>query len=187
MARLIAKSAASGLLPIEIGTVTLTEETPAAITALMPFAGKLRALSAALKAAHGVPFPGPNRSSAKGGTRVCWSGLDEAFLIGDPAQADLADHAAVVDQTDAWAVLHLEGKDAAEVLARLTPINLGREHFKRGHAARSLIGHMTALIIRTGAQGFTILIFRSMAATAIHELDVAMRGVAARAALQSSP
>ncbi|MBO6602498.1 MAG: sarcosine oxidase subunit gamma [Roseicyclus sp.] len=187
MARLIAKSAAAGLLPIEIGTVTLTEETPAAITALMPFAGQLRALSAAFKAAHGVPFPGPNRSSAKGGTRVCWSGLDEAFLIGDPAQADLADHAAVVDQTDAWAVLHLEGKDAAEVLARLTPINLGREHFKRGHAARSLIGHMTALIIRTGAQGFTILIFRSMAATAIHELDVAMRGVAARAALQSSP
>ncbi|WP_238475703.1 sarcosine oxidase subunit gamma [Rhodophyticola sp. CCM32] len=185
MASLIAKPAASGLLPRQIGTVTLSEETPGAITALMPYAGQTRATSTALKTAHGLNFPGPNRSTRGENITACWSGMDQAFLIGGAPDPALAATAALVDQTDAWAVLRLEGKDAAATLARLTPLDLRSAVFKRGHTARSLIGHMSVLITRTGAQGFTILIFRSMAATAVHELETAMTGIAARAALET--
>ena len=184
MANLIAKSPADGLLPLEIGGLMLSEDSPAAITAVMPFAGQVKPLSAALKAAHGMAFPGPNRVTGSGEVKAYWSGMDQAFLIGTAPDRSLAPHAALVDQTDAWAVLNIQGAEVEAVLARLTPLDLNPSVFKRGHAARSLLGHMSALIARSGAQSFTILVFRSMAATAVHELALAMKAVAARAELE---
>jgi sarcosine oxidase subunit gamma len=42
---------------------------------------------------------------------------------------------------------------------------------------------MMALLRRTGAQELEVWVFRSMAATAVHEIGTAMRSLAARAAL----
>ena len=66
------------------------------------------------------------------------------------------------------------------VLARLTPIDLRDSAFPKGATARTVIGHMTGSITRTGADTYAIMVFRSMAKTAVHELERAMRGVAAR-------
>jgi sarcosine oxidase subunit gamma len=42
---------------------------------------------------------------------------------------------------------------------------------------------MSSILMRPGPQSFEMLVFRSMARTAWHEAEVAMRTLAARAAL----
>lgn len=177
---LIAKSPCAGLLPMTIGGLSLREETPDHITSLAPYRGRQAALGQALQAAHGMGYPAPNRATGKAGSRAVWFGRDMALLIGPAPDATLAEHAALSDQSDAWAVVLLEGAQAEDVLARLVPVDLRRQVFKRGHTARSELKHMMASVTRTGAQVFQIMVMRSMAQTLVHDLKTAMEAVAAR-------
>lgn len=180
MAELIAKSPCDGLLPITIGSVTATEEDPGRITSVALYKGQGTALSEALKAAHGMAFPAPNRATGKAGARAIWTGRNQAMLFGPAPDASLADHAAMTDQTDAWAVVRLDGDGAEDVLARLVPVDLRRSVFKRGHTVRSQLMHMSASVTRLGDHAFQIMVFRSMAQTLVHDLKSAMESVAAR-------
>lgn len=177
MARLVARSPAEGLVPVRFGETTLSEVSYDVITSVSPFAGQETAVSAALKEQLGAAWPAPGRATRKAATRVAWAGLGEALVLG--GAVDITG-AACVDQSDAWAVLALEGPEAEAVLARLCPLDLREGYFKRGHTARSLLGHMSALFLRTGAERFELILFRSMAATAAHELSRAMENVAAQ-------
>ncbi len=103
-------------------------------------------------------------------------------MIGIAPDASLGQHAAVVDQSDAWCAVSLSGGTAEDVLARLVPVDLRRAQFKRGHTVRTQVGHMMTSVTRTGPDSFMILVFRSMAVTLIHELKQAMQFVAARRA-----
>lgn len=172
----------AGLLPLHIGSVTLTEIDAGHLTLIAPCKGKDKALSAALKAAHGMAWPAPNRATGKEGARAIWFGRVHGLLMGPAADPGLADHAALTDVSDGWAVVRLEGAGAAEVLARLVPLDLRADRFKRGHTARSDLRHMAASITRLGDSAFQIMVFRSMAQTLVHDLEAAMQGVAARAA-----
>nr|WP_275116122.1 sarcosine oxidase subunit gamma family protein [Aliiroseovarius subalbicans] len=165
------------MAPISVGDAALREVDPGVITSLSPLAG---GDVGALKAAHGMAFPAPGRASGKAGARAVWSGRGQAFLIGPAPDAALKAHFAMTDQSDGWAVLGLEGTAAREVLARLCPLDLRPDRFKRGHTARTLIGHMTGSVTRVGADSFDLMVFRSMAQTAVHEIEEAMKSVAAR-------
>jgi sarcosine oxidase subunit gamma len=59
-------------------------------------------------------------------------------------------------------------------------VDVRRAQFPPGHAARTMLHHMTCTLMRTGDDAFEIMVFRSMAATAVHDLGTAMRSVAAR-------
>lgn len=183
MADLIAKSPARGLTPVEVGGMTLTEAPMGRVWAVMPWRGKAAALSKALEQAHGVPFPEPGTLLRAGELRIAWSALDQAFLMGAEPDTALAAHAALTDQSDAWTHLVLEGAAARDVLARWVPVDLSPAACPPGSARRTLVGHMSALILHPGGDRFEILVFRSMAATAVHEVTRAMRAVAARRAL----
>ena len=166
MASLLARSPAADLLPIAHGGVTLSEIVPEAITSLAPLEGADLAL------------PAPNRALARDGGLLLWSGQGQALLVGpapDPIPA-----VAMTDQSDAWAVLRLEGPGARDVLSRLTPLDLRDRGLAEGQVARSLLGHMAALFHRSAAARYDLFVFRSMVGTAVHELEPAMRGVAAR-------
>jgi sarcosine oxidase subunit gamma len=167
-----------GLLPKTIGTCTLTETGLGRLTSIAPY--KQVAISDALKTAHGMVFPAPNRATGKDGARAIWFGRDMALLAGPAPDAALADHAALTDQSDAWTCVTLSGADAPAVLARLVPVDFSAAQFKQGHTARTQLGHMNASITRTGADSFLILVFRSMAATLVHDLVTAMESLAAR-------
>lgn len=180
MVKLMAKSPCNGLLPITIGTVTASESDLGALTSLAPFRGKETALSAALKSAHGMEFPKPNRATGKQGAQAVWFGQGTALLIGLQPDETLADHAALTDQSDAWAVVRLDGAGARDVLARLTPIDLRPDRFKRGHTARTDLQHMMASITRIGEEAYQIMVFRAFAETLAHDLKTAMETVAAR-------
>jgi sarcosine oxidase subunit gamma len=88
--------------------------------------------------------------------------------------------AALTDQSDAWAVVQIAGAGVEDVLARLVPVDLRGQVFKKTHVATTMLGHMSVTVTRMGPVSFEIMVMRSMAATLVHELQGAMRGVTAR-------
>ncbi|MCR8723193.1 sarcosine oxidase subunit gamma [Frigidibacter sp. ROC022] len=177
MSRLIARAPAEGLTPLDADGTTLIELPMEPITAISPFAGQEKAVNAALKPL-GLRFPKPGQSLARGKARILWTGQDQAFLIG-VAPPEIPG-AALADQSDGWARLRLTGALAEAALARLVPLDLRTGAFPLDATARSLLNHMPLSVTRTGTDSFDLMVFRSMATTAVHELDVAMRSVAAR-------
>jgi len=158
----------------------LTEVDAGPVSLIAPLAGGQKATSQVLKSALGLGFPAPNRTLGTG-PRMVWCGMGQALLMG--ADGPDLPQAAVVDQSDAWAIVRIEGPDAVAVLARLTPIDLRSDVFKRGHTARTLLAHMTVSITRLGTTSFEVMAMRSMAGTLVHDLEQAAKNVAARALL----
>ena len=183
MVKLVAKSPCDGMLPIEINGLRLMDAAPDPITSVAPYAGQEEAASSALKALIGAELPAPNRSTGRAGARVVWTGAGQAMVIGTAVDPSLAQHAALTDQSDAWITFRLQGQGVEDVLARLTPLDLNPGVFKKGHVARSQLGHMNAIFLKVAGDAFEIMVFRSMARTAVHEFEIAMKAVAARAAL----
>lgn len=180
MDKLVATSPCDGLLPLKVGELTVTECDPGRMTSVAPRKDKADALSAALEAAHGAAYPAPNRSTTSDVAQILWFSHGEAMLMGPAPDAGLAEHAALVDQSDAWAVVELKGTRAEDVLARLVPVDLRAQNFAIGHSIRSQIFHMTGSITRTGENSFQLMVFRSMAGTLVHDLKTAMEAVSAR-------
>jgi heterotetrameric sarcosine oxidase gamma subunit len=153
---LIAKTALGGIAPVTHAGTTLAEVDPGPITSVACFPGAFAIVAKVLGG-----FPAPN--SHAGGLAP-----------------DLAGLAAVTDQSGGWAALSLSGPMAADALMRLVPLDLGR--MGPGQAARAPLGHMQ-MVLMGQEGGFLILVFRSMARTAWHEIEVAMKALAARKAL----
>lgn len=170
-------------LDLTVGEARLKGVEPGRLTWLAPWPGAEAALSAALEAAHGVPFPAPGGTASAGATaRILWAGRAQALLVGPEPDPALAEYGAVLDTGEAWTALQLTGSAAPDVLARLVPLDLRPAAFPAGRTCRTLLGHMNVQITAT-AEGVEILAMRSMAGTAAHEIERAMRAVAARAAL----
>lgn len=160
MADLIARTPLAGLLPVTIGTVTITEVVHDRLTLIAPFRARTIA-----------GFPAPNRTTDV----MIWVGQGQALAIGDPG--DTGDAAAVTDQSDAYAIARIAGSGVEDVLARLVPVDLRLPGFAVGHTARTLLGHMTASVIRRDVAVFEVMVMRSMAATLVHDLTRAATGV----------
>ncbi len=184
MDELVARPAWAGLdLPLSLGGVTLSILPDGPLASLAPLRGQERAVADAL----GAALPGPGRMVAlPGGGRLIWNGLGRYLLAGAAPDARLAGRAALVDQSDGWTGLALTGAGAAVVLARLVPLDLAPVAFPAGGVARSLLGHVDCLLI-AGTAGFEILVARSFTRTAVHDIETAMRAVAARRALPQGP
>ena len=180
MVDLVAENASGVALPLEFGDCRLSAVMPEYMTLISPYKGQEKQVSEALKMAHGVGFPAPNRALGKEGARCIWFGPVQAMLIGVAPDKSITKFAAVVDQSDGWVVMRLEGEAAAEVLARLMPLDLRASVFKRGATARSQLKHMPVSITRVGKEAFDIMAFGSMAKTLTHDLRGAMVSVAAQ-------
>ena len=113
---------------------------------------------------------------------IVWTGREQAFLIGAEAP-DLGDAAAVTDQSGGWAALSVTGLAAADALMRYVPLDLRLQAFPVGRAVRAPVYHMNAVLWRSGEDSLMVMVFRSMARTAWHEIDEALISLAARAKL----
>ena len=178
MPNLIARSPFDGLLPLTGASILATELLPDAITSV---AASPNADPAAFKAGVGMAFPSPNRATGKEGNRAIWTGPNQCFVLG--ARPEAIPGYTMTDQSDGWGVIRLDGDGIPDLLARLTSVDLRDSQFKRGHSARALLGHMNASITRTGAKTYDLMVFRSMANTAIHDLERAIRALEGRNAL----
>ena len=127
-----------------------------------------------------MKLPTPGRTFGEPGNYVVWTGRGQFFLIGDvPANPSIAKLAALADQSDGWAIMHLEGNDSAAVLARLCPIDIRLDQFGFGHTARTEVAHLSSVVTRL-ANGFEIMVMRSFGKTALHHLTNTMKSVAAQ-------
>jgi heterotetrameric sarcosine oxidase gamma subunit len=173
---LIAKSALEGR-NLSVGTVTLAEVDVGPITSIAVLPGGAKAVAKGLKTL-GLAMPEPNTFAEKKGARIVWTGRDQAFLMS--ADCPVLDGAAVTDQSDGWAVLGVSGPGSVDVLARWVPMDLRLTAFPVGRALRTQLNHMNVILMRTGDHAVEIMVFRSMARTAWHEMETAMHMVAAR-------
>jgi heterotetrameric sarcosine oxidase gamma subunit len=177
---LIAKSALEGLTRT-LGGVTLAELDVGPITSIAVHLGGAKAVAKGLKTL-GLAMPELGTFAEKKGARIVWSGRDQAFLMS--ADCPTLEGAAVTDQSDGWTVLGLSGAGAVDVLARLVPVDLRLTACPVGTALRTQVNHMNAVILRVGDYAFEIMVFRSMARTAWHELEAAMQMLAARSGMK---
>jgi heterotetrameric sarcosine oxidase gamma subunit len=173
---LIAKTALNGPKPLVLAGTTLAELDPGPITSIALFPGG----DASILSSLGLSFPSPNRFVASGDALLVWTGRDQAFLIGVDAP-DMGARAAVTDQSGGWVTLTLIGPNAAAALARYVPLDF--RQFAVGHAARAPLYHMQMILLRTAPDAFRLMLFRSMARTAWHEIEVVLKSIAARMAL----
>ena len=168
-------------LPLLAGDATLVASPEVARVSVAPFSGQLEAASATLRERTGTGLPAAGRAE----DAVVWAGAG-LWLVEGYAPADvagwLAGRAAVADQSDGWAGMRLTGPAAADVLARLVPLDVDPGSFPPGAAARSLLRHVPLLLVSREA-GFDLLVPRSFAATVVDEIGTAMRRLAARGSL----
>ncbi|HEU0222793.1 MAG TPA: sarcosine oxidase subunit gamma family protein [Paracoccaceae bacterium] len=182
---LAARGPFAGLhLPLAIGECSAAEFAPEAVFSVMPFRGRTAEVGAAL----GMALPGPNATAAAAGRRLLWTGKDAWLVLGPTGLADdlarrLAGRAAVSDQSDSLAGLTLSGADARAVLARLCPLDLDRGAFPDGATARTDLAHIMGQVTRAG-DASELMVPRSYAAHFLHEVEAAMRSVAAQRALR---
>lgn len=180
MANLIEKSALTGLLPVTRGGLTLSaRDDLAPITSIAPFAASGAQVATRLRKI-GLDWPAPNQSVTGQGAACLSAGRGQAFLLGRAAP-DLGGLAAMTDQSDGWAVMTLSGPRCREALARLVAVDMRDATFPVGQVVRTGLGHMMAMLWRRAAETVDIFVFRSMAVTAVHEIDTAMKALAARA------
>lgn len=171
-------SSAFGVLPVLPG-LELAELDWGVVTSVAPFRGQAAAVDAAL-GAIGLRMPAPGEALTSAAGRMLWAGPGRALLIGAAVPEGLAGKAALVGQSGAAAVLAVSGTAVEAVLARLVPVDLSAPVFPPGRTARTLIGHMTASVTRTGAAAFELAVMRSMAGSLLHDLSDAARRYGAR-------
>jgi sarcosine oxidase subunit gamma len=174
-------------LPLTHGGAMLGAGAEGALVSVAPFRGQESEVSAILERHVGAALPDPGQIAEGTSGRAIWMGLGLTFAeLPEPGAPDLmaalAPHAAVTDQSDAWAALTLTGPHARAVLARLIPLDLDPAAFPLGHVARTQLRHMMCALLATEG-GFRLLVLRSFARTAVHDLETAMASVAARAEL----
>jgi len=164
---LAARTPGAGHLPVRFDDLNLREVVPDAITAVMPFEGRQGAVAKDI----GLPFPAPGRITQSGEVTAIWAGSNLALVLNATPRSD---NAAISDQSDAWAVFDLTGPGIDAVMARLCPVDTRVGRFPPGHTARTLLGHMNASVTRLSQDCLRIMVFRSMAQTAVHEITRAM-------------
>lgn len=182
MIDLIAKSPVEGLLPHGCGGRELSEVAPGAIHVIAPFRTG-RAEAEALLAGAGVSLPPPGQSSATKTARLLWTGPGQYFRIADaPPDEALSGCAAVTDVSDGWVMFRLSGPGTEATLARLVPVDLRPAAFATGSVVRSLLGHVPVILLR-GTDAIELLVMRSYAVTAVHDITAAMASQTAREAM----
>ncbi|WP_426239658.1 sarcosine oxidase subunit gamma family protein [Pararhizobium sp. DWP1-1-3] len=106
-------------------------------------------------------------------------GPGQWFVIGDAplsaaeifAKTPLLDgKASISDQGHGRVRIGISGMSVEAVLAKGTAVDLALPNFPVGHSAMTLIGHISALISRTGPESFELLVLRGFAESLWDEL-----------------
>lgn len=176
MVDLKAVSAFQDVAAKQFGTVTVGPAGKRVMTLIAPFAGQTPALTKAMEIALGLGFPEPGGVTAAGDIRCVWMGRDQAMLIGTAPHEDWQWPALISDQSDGWAVLHVSGPEAADVLARSVPMDVRA----MGGTARTQCAHIPISVTRVGPESFEVMCFRSMAQSLFREITHSAGLLAAR-------
>jgi len=129
--------------------------------------------------------PAPGTSIVEGDSRLIWTAPDQMLLAFVHATPDAAatiaaktgDTAYLTDQTDNWCALTLDGPLARAALERICPLDLYEAVFALDAAARTVMGHMGVIIVRTGDDAFLLLSASSSAGSFLHAVETSVQNV----------
>ena len=145
----------------EIGGIRIRERSD---LALVSVAG------AAALGAYGLEMPSPTRSTEAGGVRAISPGVDQLMLLfphstpdAEPTVRARLSDGYTTDQTDVWVILEVDGPQVRDGLERICPLDLPTEANSIGRAARTVMAHMGAMVVRTGTDRFLLMSARSSA------------------------
>jgi methylglutamate dehydrogenase subunit D len=146
--------------------------------------GHEAALAASMRGAFGVGLPAAGRWSQAGAVTLVWLGPGHFSVEragGAPLLPEIAaiagDDAALIDQTDARAVLRLSGAAAQNILAALLPIDLHPRAFAPGHAATTVAAHLTVQVRQLDdAPSYDLAVSRSFAGSLWRALELCGAG-----------
>jgi len=133
-----------------------------------------------------VPQPGRYTVAQDGSTRVLWTAPGQLLLMlphdgtgaAEALEPQLGGALRLTELSDAYSVLALEGPLARPALERICPLDLHAQAFGPDHAARTLMEHISATILRIGEDGFRLLSPRSTARDFCHAVEVSLANVA---------
>ena len=161
--------------------VTLSEVTGCALAELTAFKGQKSALAHAIENAFGIALPAANKSASKDGVTFVSVGPGKWLVTGEgPSEKDLlvrlekaaGSFAAIVDQSDARALVEISGEKARAALAKGIMIDLDPSAFKIGSAATSFAVQFWITLWQTDEMPtYRITIFRSMGRDLLHWLE----------------
>ncbi len=152
----------------------LAKVTRLALRGMITFRGDVSSarVKKAIKAATGAAVPKVRSISGNRDGGVAWMSPDELLLmvpygdvqniIADLSKALVNDHVLIADVSDARAVFRVEGVEAAQVLARVCPVDLHKDSFDIGEIRRTRMAQVAAAFWRDET-GFEVICFRSVA------------------------
>lgn len=123
-----------------------------------------------------LPTVGSFTKSAISETRFLGLQTDQCFVLfkytGVDAVNELrektTDNAYLCDQSDSWAMLRLDGERSRQVLERICPLDLHSTVFQENAVLRTMMEHLSVIIIREGLNRFLLLSPRSSATSFLH-------------------
>ena len=162
-----------------LGATRLRERDDLALVSIAVPMGGEAALAAAVKDGWGLDMPSPAQSSASGDMRAVRTTADQIMLIfphpTPDANAVVQDRlngaGYTTDQTDVWVVLELDGPDVRRAMERLCPHDLSDAAFPIGAAARTVMEHMGAMIVRTDTDRWLLMSASSSAKSFLHAVE----------------
>jgi heterotetrameric sarcosine oxidase gamma subunit len=181
-AALAARSAFEGLLqavgPGEAPGVLVRESAKLSIATVIARRGS-DALSARIRSVYGIDLPlGPRRGGSDGiafvGLGPCsWLAVREGSgRLSDELQRELADTAAVSDQSDGYAVMRLSGDKVRATFEKGLGVDLHPRAFRPGDAAVTACAHIGVILWQLDeTPTYEIAVFRSLAAAFWHWLS----------------
>ena len=161
--------------------VTLRELTACTLAELTAFKGQKEALATVIVTAFGIALPSANKTASKDGVTFVSVGPGKWLVTGEgSAERDLVAQlqksagplAAVVDQSDARAVVEISGDKARSALAKGVMVDLDPVVFKTGDAAVSFaVQFWITLWQMNDAPTYRLAVFRSMGRDLLHWLE----------------
>lgn len=161
--------------------VTLREIPSCALAELTVFKGQHGALRSVMITAFGVILPTANKTVAYGGVTFVSVGPGKWLVTGEgQAERDLiaklqkaaGSLAAVVDQSDARALVEISGDKARSALEKGVMVDLDPVAFKTGDAAVSFAVQFWITLWQTNdAPTYRLAVFRSMGRDLLHWLE----------------
>lgn len=176
-----------GGVDLTIADNRLTERDDLALVSIAVPLGGDAGLTEALKNGWGLDLPTAPGSATAGEVRAIRTAPDQLMLVFPHREPDAARQVAakldgrgyVTDQTDAWVVLEISGPDTPAALERLTMLDVSDDRFPEGAAARTLMHHMGAILIRLGATRYLLLSASSSALSFLDAVETSYRNVTA--------
>lgn len=110
-----------------------------------------------------LPEPGHSVFSKNREFLFLWMSPDQIFALFErdgvypelTVREKLGDTGYITDQTDNWCQIRLTGQDIVQAMERICPLDLNQFHL--GKCARTVMEHLSSVLVRESDEGFLLL------------------------------